>query len=53
MEPNKPTTSFYKRYSADQHTLADIKRDIKEYMQGSKENLGKFSERMGIRDFIQ
>lgn len=42
--------SFYKRYTAEENTVTDIKRDMNAYIEGDTSNYGSFSERTGIPD---
>lgn len=44
------TTSFYKRYTAGNHTIEDIKADLQAYLNGDTTNYGHFNEKFGRPD---
>ena len=43
--------SFYKRYSADRHSIRDMKTDVQTFLNGDKTNLGRFCEKLGVKEF--
>lgn len=49
---SEDATSFYKRYTKENNTITDLKRDMNNYLNGDTSNLGFFSEKLGEQIFI-
>ena len=50
LDLNNLSTSFYRRYTAEEHTITDIRADLQAYMNGDTTYYAHFNEKIGKAD---